>query len=61
MIITMLASKMTDFASTGSWPRGYRNRSLSLSRGVQVWLTLRAKLCGRGPRAEADAACLLPI
>ena len=25
-----------------------------------VWLTLRVKLCGRGPRAEADAARRLP-
>ena len=32
--------------------------ALAISRGVR--LTLRVKLCGRGPHAEADAARRLP-
>ena len=37
-----------------------RTRREPLLRKRDVDLTLRVKLCGRGPRAEADAARRLP-
>jgi len=37
---------------------GGSSRSLEIDKGL-VHLTLRFKLCGRGLRAEADAACRL--
>ena len=50
-----VARRISDGASIPLRPRGY-----CLEERNHVGLTLRVKLCGRGLRAEADAAHRLP-